>query len=214
MPTHKIHLAIAKKVNEDLKLNLDSIMLGSVLPDLANNDHAISHYQEEGTYESELANPDMFVKEYRNELDNPIMIGYLIHLLTDRFYNDYYFKNHCIFNNNGIPVSVKLLNGKVIDKIKVPKHADFYKYDKWLLKNNFVENFSSDECINHVHDLSVASFNNDKLKKYINNCNNDKPRYLKTSLFYKSLTKKELDLIFNDCIKYTKDYFKKNNIMN
>ena len=34
MPTHKIHLAVAKKVNDKLKMDLDSIMLGSVLPDI------------------------------------------------------------------------------------------------------------------------------------------------------------------------------------
>ena len=37
MPSHKIHMYIAKKVNEKLKLDLDSIMLGSVLPDLTIN---------------------------------------------------------------------------------------------------------------------------------------------------------------------------------
>ena len=39
MPSHKIHLAIAKKINEKLNMDLDSLMLGSVLPDLASNDH-------------------------------------------------------------------------------------------------------------------------------------------------------------------------------
>ena len=66
MPSHKIHLAIAKKVNDKLNLDLDSIMLGSVLPDLAiNRDHGTSHYQIDGTYEEKLANPDKFVKEYK-----------------------------------------------------------------------------------------------------------------------------------------------------
>lgn len=34
MPSHKIHLTIAQEVNKKLKLDNDSIMLGSVLPDL------------------------------------------------------------------------------------------------------------------------------------------------------------------------------------
>lgn len=46
MPSHKIHLAIAKKVNDKLKLDLDSVMLGSVMPDLCiSRNHTISHYQ-------------------------------------------------------------------------------------------------------------------------------------------------------------------------
>ena len=34
MPSHKIHLSIAKIINDKLNLDLDSIMLGSVLPDI------------------------------------------------------------------------------------------------------------------------------------------------------------------------------------
>ena len=30
MPSHKIHLAIAKRVNDKLNLDLDSVMLGSI----------------------------------------------------------------------------------------------------------------------------------------------------------------------------------------
>lgn len=206
MPSHKIHLAIANELNKELKMDLDSLMIGSVLPDLALNDHGVSHYQVEGTYDSELANPDKFLNEYKEDMRNPVMIGYLIHLLTDRFYNDYYFRNHCIFNDNGIPVAAKLRNGKVIEKIKIPKQSDFFKYDKWLLKNNRVEKFKSDNCINNIYDLSIAQFDIDKIKKYITDSNNDKIRNLKTNLFYKSISKKELDSVYINCIEYIKNY--------
>ena len=46
MPTHKIHLAVAKRVNDIIKMDLDSIMLGSVLPDICEEkDHSVVHYQ-------------------------------------------------------------------------------------------------------------------------------------------------------------------------
>ncbi len=84
MPSHKIHLAIAKRVNDKLNLDLDSIMLGSVLPDICENkNHSISHYQVGEKDLEGLANPDKFVEKYRDKLSNPIMIGYLIHILTD-----------------------------------------------------------------------------------------------------------------------------------
>ena len=90
MPTHKIHLAVAKKVNDTLKLDLDSIMLGSILPDLIiNTNHTTSHYQNGKLGIDGTANPDIFIKKNKNKLSNPIMIGYLIHLLTDKFYNYY-----------------------------------------------------------------------------------------------------------------------------
>ena len=87
MPSHKIHMYIAKNVNEKLKLDLDSIMLGSVLPDICENkNHSISHDQIGEKDLEGLANPDKFVDKYKENLNNPIMTGYLIHLLTDRFY--------------------------------------------------------------------------------------------------------------------------------
>ena len=51
MPSHKIHLSIAQEVNKELKLNNDSIMLGSVLPDLTiERNHGLSHFQFEDIY--------------------------------------------------------------------------------------------------------------------------------------------------------------------
>ena len=29
------------------------------------------------------------------------MLGYLVHLLIDKYYNDYFFQKHCIFGENG-----------------------------------------------------------------------------------------------------------------
>lgn len=212
MPSHKIHLAIAKKVNDKLNLDLDSIMLGSVLPDLTiYKDHRTSHYQIDGTYEERLANPDKFVKEYKNKLNNPVMIGYLIHLLTDRYYNDYFFKNHCIIDENKLK-GVKLKNGKVKKQVTKYKHKDFIKYDFWLLKNKYVYKFNSYNCISNVKNLSVASFDKNYLKEYIKKANEevDNPRLYKIRkhIFYKVLSKEELDKMFNECCNYIIDYIK------
>jgi hypothetical protein len=46
MPSHKIHIKIVQDLNKVLKLDNDSIMLGSVLPDLTiTKDHGLSHFQ-------------------------------------------------------------------------------------------------------------------------------------------------------------------------
>ena len=45
-----------------------------------------------------------FVKKYPN-LKDDISIGYIIHLLTDRFYNDWYYKNYLL---RGINTTKKL----------------------------------------------------------------------------------------------------------
>lgn len=213
MPSHKIHLAIAKRVNEKLKLDLDSVMLGSVLPDLTiTKDHGLSHYQVAESYEDELANPDKFIKEYKNCLNNPVMVGYLIHILTDRYYNDIFFQKHCVFDEKGKACSVKLRNGMIKSPIKKYKQSDFAKYDKWLLKNNYVSKFVDIKCVDNVKDLSVGKFDKEKLIEYIYNANKevDSPRLYRISskFLYTTLTKNELDKLFGDCCNYILDYLK------
>ena len=94
MPSHKIHLSIARAVNKKLKLDNDSIMLGSLLPDLTiEHNHGLSHFQYEDVYPKNLANADEFIKKYPDKKDD-ISIGYIIHLLTDKFYNDTYYNTN------------------------------------------------------------------------------------------------------------------------
>ena len=154
-----------------------------------------------------------FINKYKDKLDNPVMIGYLIHLLTDRFYNNYFFKNHCLFNENDKPYSVKLKNGKIKTPIKKYKHSDFGKYDKWLLKHKFIEKFNDIKCLNNVIDLSVGNFDKNKLLDYIKKANKefDNPKLYKINsrLFYTTLNKKELDNMFDNCCKYILEYINK-----
>jgi hypothetical protein len=110
MPTHKIHLAIAKKVSDKLNIDTDSVMLGSVLPDICKEkNHQLSHFQFGEKDLEGLANPDKFINKYRDKLENPIMLGYLIHILTDRFYNEHIFRHFYIYdeNDNGIGIYLK-----------------------------------------------------------------------------------------------------------
>lgn len=209
MPSHKIHMYITKKVNEKLGLDLDSIMLGSVLPDLTiNKNHAKSHYQYNGTYESELANPDKFLSEYKT--NNPIMIGYLIHLLTDRFYNDYFFKNHCIFNDDRMPYKVKLRSGIISKNSKKYKHKDFEKYDKYLLRNHLIPKFNDINCVDKIPNIILKNFNKKYLCNYIKKANKevDNSKLYKNDgfIFYKVVSKNEMDNITNKCIDYILKY--------
>jgi len=218
MPSHKIHLAIAKKINDKLNYDLDSVMLGSVLPDICNEkDHQLSHFQVGEKDLEGLANPDKFIKKYKDKLDNPVMIGYLIHILTDRFYNENIFKKYYIYdeNDNGIGIYLKgkpkLLDNETRKNLK---HRDLYIYDKWLMNHNYVYKFNNYDCISNVINIDEASFNQERLKQYILSSNNDIDKlniFSKIYFYnYKIATKKELDKIFNDCIDYIFKYIDDN----
>ena len=215
MPSHKIHLKIAQVINQNLHLDTDAIMLGSVLPDLTiEKNHALSHYQVKGSYEDTLANPDKFIHEYKKQLQNPIMLGYLIHLLTDRYYNNYFMKQHCLMNESGKPYCVKRKNGTIKKTINIYKKSDFVKYDKWLLKHHLVGKFHDIKCVDAVTNLRVGKFDKDYLKQYILQANRevDVPKLypIKTFLFYKVLYKKELDDLMDNCCQYIFNYIKDN----
>ena len=220
MPTHKIHLTVAKKVNNKINMDLDSIMLGSVLPDICENkDHSISHYQVGEKDLEGLANPDKFVEKYRSKMDNPIFVGYLVHILTDRFYNEYFFRHFYIYDkdDNGIGLYLrgkkKLLDGKTRKDLK---HREMNIYDKWLINHGYVCKFNDLKCIDNVTDIDEATFDKEKLKNYIISSNKDVDRiniFSKICFYnYKITDKPELDKIFNNCINYILDYLNKNGV--
>lgn len=185
MPSHKIHLSIAKEINKKLKLNDDAILLGSVLPDLTiEHDHGLSHFQCEDEYPKNLANADEFIKKYPNMKDD-ISIGYIIHLLTDRFYNDVYYHTD--------------IDG--IEHNKYFKHSLFDSYDNYLLKQGKVSKINNKQIINNIPNYRDITFDMNYLNEYIDKLNNDidntkiKKNY---SIEYQDF----LDKLYNDCLNY------------
>ena len=185
MPSHIIHLGIAQEVNKKLKLNSDAIKLGSVLPDLTvEHNHGLSHFQYEDIYPKNLANPDEFVKTNPNKKDD-ISIGYIIHLLTDRYYNNYYY-------------NTKLYWVKHNKKLK---HKLFESYDKYLLNQGVVEKINNTKIINNIPNYNNISFDKEYLKGYINSLNNE-IESTKINKNYRVENQEFLDSLYNECIKY------------
>ncbi len=192
MPSHKIHIAIAQQVNKRLKLNNDEISLGSVLPDLVNvENHGISHFQYIDKYPQNLANPDEFIKLYKEYINNTISIGYLIHLLTDRFYNEKYYRKFYLFDNN-VPTKL-FLNNKIITDKKIGKEMknhDFEEYDKYLISHNMIIPFKDKKVISKIPKYKNIPFDEKFLSEYIDKNNEEL---------------KKIKLIMNFCIGVRKN---------
>lgn len=186
MPSHKIHIKIAQDLNKHLKLDNDSIMLGSVLPDLTiTKNHGLSHFQYIDEYPYNLANAFEFIKKYPNMKDD-ISIGYIIHLLTDRFYNDWYYKNYEL---------------KGINTTKEFKHDLFESYDKYILKHFKLNKFSNIDIVNNIANSEDLSFDINYLKDYIIKFNNEID-YNSIDETYTIDNLEILDKLYNECIKY------------
>ncbi len=89
-----IHLCVAKEVNKYLKMNEKEIFLGAIAPDISKQigqTKEISHFLDH-TNEDDIPNIDRFLKKYQGEINKPFEMGYLIHLLTDKYwFRDYVY---------------------------------------------------------------------------------------------------------------------------
>lgn len=194
MPIHKIHIKIAQDLNKELKLNNDLIMLGSVLPDLTiTKDHGLSHFQYIDEYPYNLANADEFIKKYPNMKDD-VSIGYIIHLLTDRFYNDWYYKNYKL---------------KGINTTKEFKHNLFESYDKYILKHFKLDKFRDFSIIEKIPKYKDLEFDINYLKEYINKYNYE----IDTNFIDENYSIDKIDMLqklYDDCLGYIFNWLKNN----
>ena len=91
MPTWKTHIKIAKDLLKKLDLNesdQELFLIGNILPDINNSyvvkyikvkiDHQKTHYVND-----EIPSYQKFYNEYKDKLNNYLVLGYFVHLYID-----------------------------------------------------------------------------------------------------------------------------------
>lgn len=137
MPAATIHRCVGKKILEITNMYTDEydkklFEIGCVAPDSWKNTsryknsplpkkikRRASHFSPEGKYIEYYLN---FYDKYKPTIDDPFMMGYLIHLMTDFYWRYIMFYNY--FNRDG---SIRLLDGSSVNGEKGVR--------KTLLKN-------------------------------------------------------------------------------
>jgi hypothetical protein len=109
-----IHLAIAKKVQEKIRIeNLKDYYLGAIAPDISKQ---IGESREASHFlintKEDIPNINVFVKRYPLFQYNSFDTGYFTHLYTDKVWNESFLPNFIKDN------SIKLVDGK---EVKVTK---------------------------------------------------------------------------------------------
>jgi len=116
MASSVIHMCVAKKINETLKIKDENmLLLGSIAPDISKHlgeSKTRSHFFDD----NENVDMNRFLEKYKNKLNHPFMLEYYIHLYTDYLWEKYFLSD--IIQNNAI----KLLNGET-----VPQNKETYK---------------------------------------------------------------------------------------
>lgn len=128
MPSVIIHRCVSKKVLEKTNLfnnNKDIYLydVGSLAPDSWRNTERFkdsllpkidkrkySHFSNEGEF---IERYEVFFDKYKNNLNNPFFIGYLVHLITDNFWR--YDMHYKYFNLDG---SIKIFDNDFLNADK------------------------------------------------------------------------------------------------
>ncbi len=108
MASSIIHIAVANEINKVLKRTSSHILIGSIAPDiskLVGETKKKSHFL---TEEGDIPNIELFLKKYRNKMNDDFVMGYYIHLYTDYLWFKYFIPE---IYHDGL---IKKLNGDIV----------------------------------------------------------------------------------------------------
>ena len=208
MPCWSIHLGVCNEVNNIFNYDKELLYFGCLLPDLIDRD--TSHY-----YKDHIISFDDFFNDYKDNISNPLILGYYIHLLTDYYYNNFVYKNSWIKDKDNNIIGIKLVDGNYIynnDPIfrRNFKQNDFKNFGCYLVNNTLLELPNDyNKIYNNMKNLNIK-MNRNSIKDRINYLQSDD--FYKYNSFngYKLFNKDTYEIIYRDCIQFIID--KINNI--
>ena len=225
MPSWSIHLKIGKKLNEKLKLDDDSFLFGSLLPDVDSNwgkRRFETHYYGKKTFpkcpKESMIDIESFLYDYKDKLTNPLIIGYYTHLLTDNYYNEYVYYNKWIQDEFNNIIGIRRNDGGVInvyndfEKQLKYKHTDLELYGKKIFQHkDLIIPKNIDSILKSIDLLKDKFVTKENVIYRINYLNNEFIDFNKIDedKEYELFNEKELDDLLNNCIKYILKELKK-----
>lgn len=222
MPGWAIHTIIANKISEKIKADKNSFIFGNIVPDINNGyvvdniNILISHMDTHFTKEEDIKglkfnfnNIERFRDEYKNNMDNPIVLGYFTHLLTDSFWNEMAFNEHYIYNENKEFMGVRLHDRTIIECDKKTatsmKQKEFKEFGVRLLhaNKNIIFPTYSEELIKYSNTIKEIDINDEDVKKVIKHLNEvTKNQQIDENFEYKIFSEKELYEKYENTIDY------------
>ena len=178
MPAGGIHLCVAKEVASRLNINQSmSYFIGNVAPDswrnsssTKNDTHFISN---EDSFDY---NYDYFYEKYKDSLDNEFVLGYLIHLITDKYWHSNNFittrvssdeydelNKACSNIISKYNIQRLYLSNDLVNPVEELETLGIEKTINYLNSVNYLENkdsiFSTDELISRINETSLFVIN-------------------------------------------------------
>ena len=232
MPAWAIHLAIATKLNKNLEKTSqfkNAFLLGNIMPDILNGfvvkniSHQISHNETHFAIEVQINNHKErrhdiqgFYNKYNNKFDNPLILGYYAHILTDTFWNNIAYGEKGIFNEDKYLIGLKLANGKEFfapkDDLRKIKTNDFKIFSKYIYENNLAEiPYYDEKILEYLKDVNWLEIDKSDIIetiKYLKEMSElEKPIEIDCPE-YQIFSQKEMEKIFDNCVDMLKEKLK------
>lgn len=227
MPSWIIHLATANEVIKKIKVaDENSFFIGNLIPDAERHvikdfsiyvPYNISHYSEiqmiDGT-KIELPNIEKFIKTYKEHLDNPLVLGYLTHILTDYYWNKTTYSRYTISDKEGNCIGLRLNDGNEIkcnmsERTNI-KHKDFAIFKNSIIKkgNYIIPRYENKlmEDLKIIKEIPLNEQDINKIIKYLKEEHYDCNKEDKYNLF----TKEQIEIDYINSIQFVIEFLKDN----
>ena len=201
MPHWKTHIEIAKRCNEFLKFNKSDYTLflfGNILPDINNGyiisdivthiDRNYTHFKDNDSHKIYLN----FYNEYKNNIKNPMILGYYCHLYADYSFNNFAYP---ILNNN------ESFKNYTKDELRRFKQDEFKRYNT-NFSDNKITIYDCNEILEETKKINrVKIYKGDiiKVSKYLNNGEN-----IQNLNFF---NKNDFDILIGDIVNEIKNFY-------
>lgn len=164
MPNWKTHIEIGKKANSYLGYNDEAFnlfLLGCILPDI-NNCYIVKNVSEkishDTTHKGNIKEKSYidFYNTYIDEIkdNDPLFVGYLLHLFTDySFNNDFYTKKADFVNYDK-------------ETLRIMKQSDFAVFNQEFIENEIAIN-DLDNAIIQINKIAEISLVKEDIQKVI-----------------------------------------------
>lgn len=229
MPNWGEHLLIANKILKKVKINENLFLFGNILPDVQDGflvkgisniqPHKINHYDINGeNYDpNNKKEYEIFYEIYSKKMDNPVIMGYLAHLITDSLWNDIFYNGKCVKENDKL-IGFKNKKGELIkgDKadLRKNKQIDFGIFSSYIYKkhNMKLPEFSLDIAQNS-NIIENININDDDVKKVIDYINETKMDSINKNQEMQIFTVDELEKEIDRTAEFICSYLKMKNII-
>lgn len=226
MPTWGMHLLTAKKLNKKLKINdYNLFLLGNIITDINNGylvtnvskiiPHKDTHYysgkKDEKTGRIMFYDVEKFIQDNKENLHNPLVLGYVTHLLTDVYWNDLTYAEHGIHDENGKTIGLKLNNGQDLiadgEQRRKTKVNDFKIFTNYLYMNKLIDIPQYDEkAYNIAKSIKCVSLEKEDIQKAIHYIEKVKNGIPSLKLEYKIFDEEEILENIDKCAENILEY--------